>query len=510
MTPSQLTALVESARELMIVLDAHGTITFASASAHALLDVNGVTPVGQALWDVAHPDRVDTVREAVVRAMAGTGPVSIEFEVQAGDGGWRMLDAVLRPLREADRSSVVVHALDVTEARHLAVTTERRDGQARARSRFDVLGRLAGGVSHDFANLLTVIIGSAICALDDTPSESPVRQHLEAIQETAERAASMVRQLLAFSRRSDSPDGVTDVAQVLAGAEPLLARLVGDHITIRASETPGLWPVRVSGSQIEQVLLNLVVNARDAMPTGGVITIEARNLTARDASCIAGREVGASVAVTVSDTGAGMPDDVRAQAFQPFFTTKADRGGTGLGLATVQSIVESDGGWAHLASAPGQGTAITFGLTRSAEPCVRRSQPVARPAGGSETLLLVEDEPGVRQLVKGMLESSGYRVLDASAPSAAEHLCTAFEGRIDLLLTDVVLPESSGFELSHRLRGERPDLRVMYISGFPEPIVHEGADVSGTHFLSKPFDRAALLAGVRRALDSDHLAQVAS
>jgi two-component system, cell cycle sensor histidine kinase and response regulator CckA len=397
-----------------------------------------------------------------------------------------------------------------SETRRLAAAAQQRDERSRGTSRFEVLGRLAGGVSHDFANLLTVIIGSTMCALDDTPPDSPVRPHLEAIQGTAERAASMVRQLLAFSRRTDSPDDVTDVAQVLVGVEPLLARLVGEHITIRTSKEPGLWPVRVSSSQIEQVLLNLVVNARDAMSAGGVITIDARNLSARDASRIAGREVAASVAVTVSDTGAGMADDVRARAFQPFFTTKADSGGTGLGLATVQSIVEGAGGWAHLASTPGHGTAITFGLSRSVEPCARLAQPVSRAVGGSETLLLVEDEPGVRQLVKGMLESSGYRVLAAPAPSAAERLCAAFDGRIDLLLTDVVLPESSGFDLSHRLRGDRPDMRVMYISGFPEPLVREGGDVSGTHFLSKPFDRAALLAGVRRALDSEQLVQVAS
>jgi len=313
----------------------------------------------------------------------------------------------------------------------------------------------------------------------------------------------MVRQLLGFGRQRERDPEVIDLNETVVEAEQLLHRLLGEHITLTTICGRDLWPVKADRTQIEQVLLNLAVNARDAMADGGTLTIETRNMSAEEtASRLPRASAGCSV-VSVKDTGVGMDAATQAHAFEPFFTTKALGKGTGLGLATVHSIIKQSGGWIEVASAKGRGTTFTFGLPRAVAPSTAEKVRSSRSRGGSETLLLVEDEDGVRELVRDMLEMAGYRVLEAAVPSQAEGLSRDFDGTIHLLLTDVVMPEMSGLELSHRLRDHRPDLPVMYMSGFPEPTVGDGgAEAPGAHFISKPFDRQGLLRSVRRALDT--------
>jgi CheY-like chemotaxis protein len=293
-----------------------------------------------------------------------------------------------------------------------------------------------------------------------------------------------------------------DINDVLAGTEQLLRRLLGEHIQLCTLPGADLGAVMADRTQIEQVLLNLAVNARDAMPLGGSLTIETRNIEADAMPTYGVDQSGPCVAVIVTDTGVGMDAATQVRAFEPFFTTKELGKGTGIGLATVYDIMTKNGGWTHLASTPGLGTTVAFGLPRAAgapAPPVRRAPD---PRGGSETLLLVEDEDGVRELVRDMLELAGYQVLEANVPSAAERISREFAGPISLMLTDVVMPEMSGLELAARVQAGRPGLPVMFMSGYPEPTTGDGgANAPGSYFISKPFDRQALLHRVREALD---------
>jgi CheY-like chemotaxis protein len=310
----------------------------------------------------------------------------------------------------------------------------------------------------------------------------------------------MVRQLLSFSRLGGRASGAVDLNDVIGGAQQLFERLLGPLVELRIVLGPDLWAVNADRTQIEQVLLNLIANARDAMRQGGRLTIETRNVAPDGMEAFGEQATGPHVVVSVADTGAGMDPATQARAFEPFFTTKGD--GTGFGLATVRSVIEQAGGWVHLQSAPGQGTLVRFGIPASGDMAVVAAAADA-PRGGGETVLLVEDEEGVRELVRDFLVLAGYRVLEASSPSQAERISAEFDASVHLLLTDVVMPEMSGIDLSSRLRAARPGLRAMYMSGFPAP---EGSETmtgpEGQHFIAKPFDRQGLLRAVRDALDS--------
>lgn len=494
--------LVASARDILATLDPSGAFTYVSPAIQTSLGLIPTEIVGSVIWELVHPRDVVGVHATLKDAFDRGGRRTLEFKMLDVNGQWHLLDATLQRLDDETPPVVALTATDVTEPRRLAAALKEREDQLRQARKMEVVGRLATGVAHDFGNLLTIIIGASAHLTDGLTDSSPLLAHAQSIQLSAERAASLVRQLLGFGRQRAEEPTVLEVNDVVGDAEQLLMRLLGEHIALKTSHAPDLWRIKADRTQLEQVLLNLAANARDAMPNGGTLTIETRNLSADEAAVMAPDARGPFVAISVIDTGVGMDAATQAQAFQPFFTTKHAGKGTGLGLATVHQIVKDAGGWTWLTSAPGNGTTVVVGLPRVHD-AVIPAPAIAPAVGGRETLLLVEDEEGVRELVRDILAMAGYDVLEAAMPSEAERISREETRPIHLLLTDVVMPEMSGLELSMRLRASRPGLQVMYMSGFPEPLVGDGTtEAPGAHFISKPFNRQSLLERVRRALDS--------
>jgi len=368
------------------------------------------------------------------------------------------------------------------------------------------VGQLAGGIAHDFNNLLTVISGRSEMALERLPPADPLRRDLDLIHKTAERAALLTRQLLAFSRKQVLQPKVVDVSGQVRRSADLLQRIIGESIELTFVSAPDSGRVRVDPGQLEQVVVNLVVNARDAMPDGGRITIETAG-GALDAG-YAARHIdvvpGAYAVLTVTDTGVGMSRETQAWIFEPFFTTKEPGKGTGLGLATVYGIVKQSGGHIRVYSEPGVGTSFKVYLPRTDEPA---EQAAARSAGalprGTETILLVEDEAEVRGLAREILERLGYTVLEASVPTDAVLIAQRHVGIIELLLTDVIMPRISGRALAEAITAERPETKVLFMSGYTDDMIaRQGVLDPGTHLIEKPFTGQGLAAKIREVLDS--------
>jgi nitrogen-specific signal transduction histidine kinase/CheY-like chemotaxis protein len=390
--------------------------------------------------------------------------------------------------------------LDITQRKRL-------EEQFHQSQKMEAVGRLAGGVAHDFNNLLTVIIGYSDIVRAALPKADPLHISLEQIQKAGERAALLTRQLLVFSRKQILRPVTTDLNALLADMEKMLVRLIGEDIDLRVTAGAPLWQVRVDPSQLEQVLMNLVVNARDAMPRGGKLTIETANVVLGDSVAdyrpgIPSRDY---VLLAVSDTGCGMDQAVQGRIFEPFFTTKGPEQGTGLGLATVYGIVQQSGGRIAVYSEVGIGTAFKIYLPRDPAGNVPDLPPASppRPDCGSETVLLVEDDAQVRSLGRLVLGSHGYSVIEAHDGAEALRLCAQHAGIIHLMVSDVVMPEMSGRQLAERLQALRPTLRVLFLSGYTDDaVVHHGVLGRGAAFLQKPFAPEALAHKVRAMLDS--------
>jgi two-component system cell cycle sensor histidine kinase/response regulator CckA len=379
--------------------------------------------------------------------------------------------------------------------------------QLRQSQKMEAVGQLAGGIAHDFNNLLTVIGGRTYLLLTTLPEKHPARPNVELIQETAERAAVLTRQLLAFSRKQILALQVLDLNTIVASIERILRRLIGEHIhlVIEPSSTPGL--VKVDPGQMEQVILNLSVNARDAMPGGGRLTIRTAHVDVAEAAARTHAEIqaGPAVVLEVRDTGIGMTDEIRTRIFEPFFTTKPAGHGTGLGLATVYGIVKQSGGTIEVLSRPGQGSTFQIYLPRveETEATSPTDAPAPRHIGGSETILLVEDAEDVRNLARDILGLMGYNLMTASNPVEAIQVSQDHTSVIHLLLTDVVMPGMSGRQLADRLVADRPGLKVLFMSGYTDnAIVHHGVLDPGTAFVQKPFTPDSLSRKVREVLDA--------
>jgi nitrogen-specific signal transduction histidine kinase/ActR/RegA family two-component response regulator len=391
-------------------------------------------------------------------------------------------------------------SLDVT-ARH------ELEDRLRQAQKMEAVGRLAGGVAHDFNNLLQVIQGHARFALEALPEPGDLREDLEAVYAASERAARLTRQLLAFSRKQILQPRELDLNAVVRGVMPMLGRLIGEDIAVVTHLAPRLGAVTADPAQLEQVLVNLAVNARDAMPEGGTLGIETADV-ALDAAACERRDgpvaPGAYVRLAVRDTGAGMDEATRARAFEPFFTTKAPGKGTGLGLATVYGIVRQSGGCVTVSSAPGAGTTVVVELPRTSAPePARPAADAPAPGRGTGTVLLVEDDATVRQFVRRVLEWQGYAVLEAAHGPDALRVAAEHGGRIDLVLTDVVMPGMSGRALAEALTASRPGLRVLFMSGYTDDeILRRGLGTTGVALLEKPFTAEALRDAVRRELDA--------
>ena len=393
------------------------------------------------------------------------------------------------------RDAALVVSRDVTERRQM----QERLAEA---EKMEAVGRLAGGVAHDFNNLLTVISGYATILREDPSAALP----LDEIEHAAEQAAALTRQLLAFSRRQVLRPQAVDVNEIVGGMGPMLERIIGDDVQVAIELADRVSAVEADRAQIERVVLNLAANARDAMPGGGRLTIATADVVLEDSYVATHGEVtpGPHVLLAISDTGVGMSDEVRRRLFEPFFTTKAGGGGTGLGLATVFGVVKQSGGSIFVYSEPGRGTTFKVYLPASDLPVTAAGED-GRPATarGSETVVVVEDDESVRELVRIMLGACGYEVLSAADADSAVRLCEEHPAGVDLLLTDVVMPDVGGRALAERLTALFPHLRVLFMSGYSdEAVVRHGIIRPGTSFIEKPFTQVALARKVREVLDA--------
>jgi PAS domain S-box-containing protein len=398
-------------------------------------------------------------------------------------------------------------AANVIENVRLLEQERQTEEQFRQAQKMEAIGKLAGGIAHDFNNLLTAINGYSDLSLRRLETEHPVRRNLEEIKKAGQRATNLTRQLLAFSRKQMLQPKILNLNDVITDTSKMLRRLIGEDIEIALRLKPSLGKVKADPSQIDQVLMNLVVNARDAMPHGGSLTIETSTVEMDKAVSdkYASVHSGAHVMIRVTDTGCGMSEDVQQHIFEPFFTTKGVGKGTGLGLSTVYGIIKQSDGYISVESEVGQGTTFKMYLPRVEEAQTADVKKVVEqpvPPRGTETILLVEDEEMVRNMTRTILESNGYKVLTATDGKDALSFCESYGGKIDMMLTDVIMPHMSGKMLAEQLAPQRPEMGVLYMSGYTDDaIVHHGALEEGIAFLPKPFTPDALAFKVREILD---------
>jgi two-component system, cell cycle sensor histidine kinase and response regulator CckA len=441
-----------------------------------------------------------------------TGQAAHEIVVERNPEGElvRYIDLHTFPLLDSDGGGlkgVVENVRDVTEQKQAAEALRQSEEQLRHAMKMEAVGCLAGGVAHDFNNIMTAIIGYSEMLLMDLKDQDPHRQDVQDILQAAERAASLTRQLLAFSRKQLLQPQIVNLNDVVANMDKMLRRIINEDIDLITVLAPHLGTVRADPGQIEQVVLNLAINARDAMPQGGKLTLETANLDLGE--FYAQRHVqvtpGPYVMLALSDTGEGMDDEAKARIFEPFFTTKEQGKGTGLGLSIVYGIVKQSGGFIWVYSEVGEGTTFKIYLPRLDQPSSETDLSEASCASdqGSETILLVEDEPQVRQVAHRMLQQHGYVVLIAGDGQEALHLSRHYSGPIHLMLTDVIMPGMSGHEIMQHLRQERPEMKVLYMSGHTEnAIVHHGVLDPGIAFMQKPFRHEELMHKVLEVLQS--------
>ena len=476
-------------------------------------EMAGLTPEeaqGEGWAQAIHPDDRERVSEEWYQAAKEGLWFRTECRFQRPDGvvTWVFTQALAEKTKDGEIIGYVGTITDITERKQAEEALRQSEEQLRQAQKMEAVGRLAGGVAHDFNNLLMVMRGYGELLLNQLDANDPLRRNAEEIQKAAERATALTQQLLAFSRKQVLQPKVLDLNAVVTEVEKMLRRLIGEDIELTAVLDLALGRVKADPGQIEQIILNLAVNARDAMPQGGRLTLKTANVTLDQAYVRQhlGATPGPYVLLAVSDTGVGMDAETRSHIFEPFFTTKGAGKGTGLGLSTVYGIVKQSGGTIWVESAPGRGTTFEIYLPLVEEATANGELHPALPPptpGGTETILVVEDEMSVRKLAAEFLGSNGYRVLEAQDGAEALQVCEEHRAPIHLLLTDVVMPGMSGRELAVRLVGARPEMKVIYVSGYTDDaIVQHGVREEGTVFLQKPFSLDALARTVREALDS--------
>lgn len=489
-------AMIEKSAEGISLTDGDGRTVYVSPAVSTLL---GMPPGPGGCASEIHPDDREAVTESFLWLKAHPGESHVvEYRARHADGEWHSFEATgTNLLGDPDVRAIVGNFRDITERKRL---TE----QLLHAQKMEAIGRLAGGIAHDFNNVLAAISGYSQMAIADPAVHEPLRQDLREILGAAERGAGLTRQLLAFSRKQPPSPKALSLNGVVVEIEKMLRRTIGEDIEVVTELDPALGTVRADSGQIVQVLMNLAVNARDAMPNGGALRIEVRNVDI-DAAYVAerpGMSPGPHARLIVSDTGTGMDAATQSRIFEPFFTTKERGEGTGLGLSTVYGVVQQSGGHVSVLSEPGRGTIFTidFPSVIGAVDAAASSPVRVNTRNACETILLVEDEADVRRMVARVLRADGYQVLEAASAADAIMLIDGYAGTIDLLLSDLVMPKMNGAELAERVRRARPATKIVLMSGYTDSPLSSTEVASGIEFIAKPIMPDVILSKLRGLL----------
>ena len=495
--------MIANGSDIIALVDQQGVIRFQSPSTERVLGHRPEYMAGRRIEEYIHAEDLAKVGAAMERVLAGQEkPLPVEYRCRHRDGSWRTLQSFGKAMTgSTGEKLIVVNSRDVTESRAL-------EEQLRQSQKMEAIGQLSGGIAHDFNNLLTAIIGHLGLLRDNPQLTREIDESLSEISGAANRAAKLTSQLLAFSRRQVLSTSALDVNEVVTHLTKMLRRILGEHVIMQLDFAPEPLTFQGDAGLMEQVLVNLAVNARDAMPEGGTLKITTRSVTQLPPSTNdqpGPQQAVAYVRLSVGDTGTGILPEIRAKIFEPFFTTKEVGKGTGLGLATVFGIVQQHHGWIEVESEPGHGAVFHIFLPRLAVvPTVAPApQPVFTPRGSNELVLLVEDEPAVQEMGTQALRRQGYRVVTASNGRTALEVWARYKSEIALLLTDMIMPEGvSGQQLARQLLEEKPALKVIYTSGYNAEIAGKELKLAdGVNYLAKPYELEQLYRTVRSALD---------
>ncbi len=498
--------LAEIPFDLVAEFDEHSRFIYASPSIEAVLGYSPESLLGSPSHELIHPDDRARIVKSFATMLVDLGTTHNSYRAQHRDGSYRWLETTARTYRTASSKLITVTiSRDITHRVESGRALQQTEQKLLQSQKMEAIGRLAGGIAHDFNNLLTAIIGYCDLLLEELGDRHPARADAEEILKASERAAGLTHQLLAFSRQQVLQPRILDLNNLVADMDRMLRRVIGEDVELVSMLDGAAWPIKADPGQIQQVLLNLVVNSRDAMPRGGRITVETANTTLEEAILTELDEIPAGNYLTlrVSDTGIGMSPEIKTMIFEPFFTTKESDKGTGLGLSTVIGIVKQSGGHIEVESEPGRGTSFVIYMPKAEEVPMLPEQPLApEQFGGDETILIVEDSEQVRGLVIRCLERHGYRVLGAASGVEALRYCSRYPGQIHLLLCDVVLPKMGGFEIAKHVLEVRPDTQVIYMSGFTDDaLARHGVQAQDIALLEKPFTATTLLRAIREFLD---------
>jgi PAS domain S-box-containing protein len=512
----QYRLIAENTSDLICMVDTHGNYTYLSPSYRDVLGYAPESLIGQNCLVLLHPDDRKNTEAEALRSAAHQSADGIEVRVKHKNGKWKVFEALVNWTYDTlgKRQYGIFVSRDITERKQAELTLRESEeklrlseDQLRMSQKLEAVGQLAGGVAHDFNNLLTVISGYSELVLNRLSDGDDNRGKVEEIKRAAERAASLTRQLLAFSRKQVLQPKLFDLNHLVSDMTRMLRRLIGENIEM-TTIIGAAAPINADPGQIEQVLMNLVVNARDAMPDGGRLTIETARVEIDEAyaSTHLNVQTGRYVMLAVSDTGCGIDGETQKHIFEPFFTTKEQGKGTGLGLSTVYGIVKQSDGHIWLYSEPAEGTVFKIYLPLAIETQTDASAAPARAAlpRGTETILIVEDEPQIRNLAFDCLAYCGYDVLSSANGIEALELLERSQRPVDLVLTDVVMPKLSGRELSERIRAMQPSAKVLFMSGYTnDSVVNHGILDGASWFIQKPFTIESLVRRVRQVLDTD-------
>lgn len=493
--------LVENARDGIFTLTPEGCVSSMNQACEIISGWTREQAQGKAFVDFIHPGDRANALEWLQRSLEQDSPPMIELRVLSADGKQRTMEVTSTRLQDELNTATGILCIgrDITERHHL-------EEQLRQAQKMESIGQLAGGVAHDFNNLLTVIQGHAALIIGDSELPRRMGDGMREVARATERAASLTRQLLAFSRKQPLQIRELNLNEVVSEITRMLQRVLGEPVTLHCEYCPSLPVVKADQSMLEQVILNLAVNARDAMPKGGVLTLRTNKIHRSNISPsgMATDHEGPFVSLTAHDNGDGIPAEIQSRIFEPFFTTKEPGKGTGLGLATVYGIVKQHGGWVDVHSAPGTGTSFTVYLPASSTPAAakEKSQTIPSVSGGTECILVVEDEVAVRGLCRRILERQGYTVLTAENGVEALKVWSSQKDKIELLLTDMVMPEGmTGRELADILRKDNPNLPIILSTGYsPDFLDDQSLQEEGIQFLAKPYGPNDLAVKIRQCL----------